>query len=183
MRKTYPQIGICGLSCRLCPAYHRETVSKCEGCKTKSRVNVGCTFIRCAFKKKDLEFCWLCEDTDSCRKFRKHKEFSRHHDSFVCYQKLEENIGLAREDVVEFEQDQKKRENLLKEMLSKFNEGRSKTYYCIASSVCEIEDLKRILDLAKVQSIGLDIKEKSKVLHHLLDNLAKEKNLLLKLRK
>ena len=79
--------------------------------------------------------------------------------------------------------EQEKRENLLREMLSEFNEGRSKTYFCIASTVCEIKDLKRILNEAKEQSKGLDIKKKSNILHDLLSQLAEKQNLILKLRK
>ena len=120
---------------------------------------------------------------DSCEKLRKHKAFSRCHDSFVCYQKLEDNIIIAKENLTRFERDQEKRENLLREMLNEFNEGRSKSYYCIASTICEIEDLERIIDTAKTQSIGLGIKEKCKILHRLLSELAQEKGLLLKLRK
>ena len=183
MKKLYPKIGICGLSCRVCPASHRETASKCEGCKTESRMKVGCTFIRCGFKKKGLEFCWLCEDVDSCEKLSKHREFSRHHDSFVCYQKLEDNIRMAKDNLEQFNEEQEERENLLREMLREFNEGRSKTYYCIASTVCEIKDLKRILNEAKEQSKGLDIKKKSNILHDLLSQLAEKQNLILKLRK
>ena len=183
MKSIYPQIGVCGLSCRLCPASHRDTASKCEGCKTESRVKNGCTYIRCAFKEKDLEFCWLCKDVETCEKFMKHKEFSRNHDSFVCYQKLEDNIRIAKDDLAKFESDQKERENLLKEMLNEFNEGRSKTLYCIASNVCDIKDLERILETAKAGSKGLGIRQKSKVLHNLLSEHAETQGLILKLRK
>jgi hypothetical protein len=38
MKIKYPEIGICGLSCRLCPHYHIEGESKGGGCKTESRI-------------------------------------------------------------------------------------------------------------------------------------------------
>ena len=41
MKIKYPEIGICGLSCRLCPRFHTETQSKCNGCKSESRM-AGC---------------------------------------------------------------------------------------------------------------------------------------------
>ena len=135
----YPEIGICGLSCRLCSAYHRKTKSKCDGCKSKSRMNVGCTFIRCIKKKRGIEFCWDCKEKDTCKKWKKHREFSKHRDSFVCYQKLDENIRHIQENGVdEFERQQKVREKLLKEMLGEFNEGSFHT--------SSVESLRRCWD-------------------------------------
>jgi len=119
-----------------------------------------------------------------CEKWNKHREASKVGDSFVCYQKLEDNIRFVQENgVEEFEKEQRIRERLLKEMLQKFNEGRSKTFYCIASTVLEIEELNSALHEAKEHVEGLNIKEKAKVLHHILDNIAKRKNYYLKLRK
>jgi hypothetical protein len=68
-------------------------------------------------------------------------------------------------------------------MLQEFNEGRSKSYYCIASTVLKIEELKEALDKAKKESKGLDIKEKSKSLHSIFDEIATQKKYYLKLRK
>ncbi|TEB08592.1 hypothetical protein Psch_02157 [Pelotomaculum schinkii] len=52
MKIKHPEIGVCGLSCRLCPRYHTDTKSKCHGCKSQARIAVGCPFITCAVKKK-----------------------------------------------------------------------------------------------------------------------------------
>ena len=68
-------------------------------------------------------------------------------------------------------------------MLRDFNEGRSKSYYCIAATVLEIEELREALTRAKKESDGLDIKGKSKVLHSILDDIAGKKSYCLKLRK
>ena len=68
-------------------------------------------------------------------------------------------------------------------MLRGFNEGRSKRYYCIAATVFEINDLQEALTLGAEHTKDLEIKEKSKFLHSLLDSVAKKGNYLLKLRK
>ena len=180
----YPEIGICGLSCRLCPRYHIESKSRCGGCKSKFRMSAGCPFITCAIKKKEIEFCWQCKENETCEKWRKHREFSKQVDSFICYQKLEDNVAFIQKNGVnEFGKVQKTRENLLKEMLQEFNEGRSKSYYCVAATILEIEELEDVLTKAKKKSTGLEVKDKSKVLHSMLDELAGRKDYYLKLRK
>jgi hypothetical protein len=40
MMVRHIEIGICGLSCRLCPRYHTDGVSRCGGCKSDSRLAV-----------------------------------------------------------------------------------------------------------------------------------------------
>ncbi len=183
MEIKYPEIGICGLSCRLCPNYNTEAASRCRGCKSEGRIAVGCPFITCALKK-GVEFCWDCEENASCERWRKHREAGKKSDSFKCYQRLEDDISFVQKNGVEkFEKLQKNREGLLKEMLDGFNEGRSKSYYCIASTVLEIEELKEALNEAKQKSKGLDLKGRSKIMHSILDEIAVRKNYLLKLRK
>jgi hypothetical protein len=184
MNIRYPEIAICGLSCRLCPHYHTEGSSRCEGCKTEYRIGAGCPFIMCALKKKGVEFCWDCEEHESCQKWAKHRESGKKADSFKCYQKLEDDITFVRKNgVTEFEKLQKKRESLVKEMLREFNEGRSKSYYCIAATLMETGQLEGALSEARKKSDGLNMKEKARVLHSLLDEIALQRNYLLKLRK
>ena len=114
----------------------------------------------------------------------KHRELGKLHDSFVCYQKLEDNISfIKKHGIAEFEKQQKTRERLLSDMLKEFNEGRSKTHYCIAATVLEIEDLKKSLADARKQANGLEPKEKAQILHAMLDRTADRSKYRLKLRK
>jgi hypothetical protein len=184
MKIEYPEVGICGLSCRLCPRYHTDGKSRCGGCKSEFRMAAGCPFITCAIKRKGIEFCWDCSEHEVCEKWGKHRELGKEYDSFKSYQKLEDNIAFIQANGVnEFENLQKTREKLLKEMLQNFNEGRSKRYYCIVATVFEIGELQKLLDEGTERSRGLELKEKSKVLHALLDSAAEKKSYTLKLRK
>jgi hypothetical protein len=67
MDVRYPEIGVCGPSCRLCPQYHSAGASRCAGCKSEARMALGCPFITCAVKHRGIEFCFECEDSDSCK--------------------------------------------------------------------------------------------------------------------
>jgi hypothetical protein len=184
MEIKYPQIGICGLSCRLCPMYQTNTASKCNGCKSSDRMALGCPFITCAIKRKGVEFCWDCGENESCEKWRKHREAGKKYDSFKTYQMLENDIKyVITQGVQDYDEQQKIRETLLLELLKEFNEGRSKSYYCIASTLIDINDLRDALAEANVSSKSLNIKDKAKIMHSLLDAMALKKGSHLSLRK
>lgn len=184
MRIEYPEIGICGLSCRLCPMYNTGAESRCSGCKNSSRMAVGCPFITCAVKRKGIEFCWECEEMGTCGRWKNHRDAGKEHDSFKCYQTLEEDLSLiSQHGIAEFQKIQERRASALEGMLKEFNEGRSKTYYCIAATVLQPEELEGALSLAREESEGLDVRAKSKVLHRILDEIASRKHYHLKLRK
>jgi hypothetical protein len=183
MKSSYIEVGACGLSCRLCPAHHRETVSKCEGCKSPGRMGAACSFLNCAVKKHQLEFCGFCPESQSCTKWGKHREAAKTADSFVSYQALESNIStIQAEGLDEFENQQKKRERLLEAMLHEFDDGRSKSFYCVAATVFRPEELEVILLQAKAAS-SLDEEQKAALMHSLLNAAATKKGHLLKLRK
>jgi hypothetical protein len=184
MKISYVEIGVCGLSCRLCPAYYRETKSKCEGCKSECRMGAACPFHNCGVKKKGIEFCGFCDENTACARWGKFREMGKQHDSIVCYQKLEDNIVFIQKNGIgEFEKQQKTREKLVRSMLSEFNDGRSKTFYCIAATMLEIGELENVLEEAREKSMGFELKAKSEVMHSLLNKIAENRNYLLKLRK
>ena len=97
-------------------------------------------------------------------------------DSFKCYQTLERDIAFIEQYGVEkFEQTQKARECLLREMLTEFNEGRSKSSFCIAATVLTVDELKDVIQRARQASDGLDLAGKSAAIHALIDELALRK--------
>jgi hypothetical protein len=184
MTIEYPEIGVCGLSCRLCPRYHTDTKSRCQGCKSEGRMTVGCPFITCAVKQKEIEFCGDCNGCKTCERWAGHRETGKRVDSFISYQKLEENIAFIRQNgLTDFDRVQKMREKLLREMLREYNEGRSKRYYCVASTVLKIDELTEALARARKDSRGMAIKEKANVLHSVLDEAAARRGYCLALRK
>jgi hypothetical protein len=180
----YPEIGICGLSCRLCPSYRTAAASRCRGCKSPERMAVGCPFITCALKREGVEFCWDCEKSESCERWKRHRELGREYDSFKSYQKLEDDISFIRSNGIQaFDAQQRVREALLIRLLHEFNEGRSKSYYCIAATVMEIDELRSALEEAAARSESLNIKEKSRMMHAILNGIALKKGYCLRLRK
>jgi hypothetical protein len=184
MNIKYPQVGVCGLSCRLCPRYQTEAASRCFGCKSSERMAAGCPFITCAIKKAGVEFCWDCKDNGSCEKWKSHRKAGKEHDSFKSYQKLEDDIDFIKANGIEkYDEQQVIRESLLLRLINEFNEGRSRSYYCIAATVLGIDELRDSLEEATARSTLLNITDKSKLMHSILDSIALKKGYNLKLRK
>lgn len=180
----HPELGICGLSCVLCPRFHTDGSSRCGGCKSEDRMAAGCPFITCALRRKGVEFCWDCDEAAYCERWAKHRAAGRERDSFTCYASLESNItSVARAGFDAYIVEQHQRGLLLREMLDEFNEGRSKTYYCIAATVLEPPDLRAAIDSARQSGASSDVRERSKALHALLDETAAQRSLKLALRK
>ena len=185
MQIRYQEVGVCGLSCRLCPHYHTAGESRCGGCKGEMRMAVGCPFITCAVKRKGIEFCWECEDSGPCERWAGHRAYGRERDTFVCYAALEDNIAaIERNGIEAFVAEQLVREALLREMLEEFNEGRSKTYYSIAVTVLDPGEVRSALDAARRETTGeADVRVRSRILHSHLDAVASARSLRLVLRK
>ena len=72
-------------------------------------------------------------------------------------------------------------------MLEGFNEGRSRSFYCVAAALLSVDDVKNSLESAKkeVKTLGLrkdDIKSKAKILKKAIQDVADRKGIDLKFR-
>ena len=183
--KSYPALGCCGLDCGLCPRYYTAGVSRCPGCCGRDFFNKhpSCSCITCCAAKKNLESCGQCEEFP-CSKFKPWLKEADRHDSFVTHQKILENLAfIKKHGIKKFAKQQAVRIKLLEKMLKDFDDGRSKSYFCVASAVMEPGELEKTLDEAGKNSAGLDIKEKCLVLRSAMDKIALKKKYFLKLRK
>ena len=187
--KKYPTLGCCGLDCGLCPRYYTEGSSRCPGCCGPGFFDKhpGCGHITCCVKKKNLEVCAECDDF-SCSKFD--SWFGNEaYDSFITHKKAESNFYLIKKHGVEkFIEQQRERIKLLEEMLKEFNEGRSRSFYCIAVALLSVDDVKKSIDSAKKEVKTLDVrkddvKSKAKILRKIIQDVADKKGIDLKLRK
>lgn len=147
-------------------------------------MGAGCPFITCAVKKKGIEVCTDCKEGETCERWKAHRDFSGTRDTFVCYQKLQDNIrSIKSYGIRAFEEEMEKRNKLLEAMLAGYDDGRSKSYYCIAATVFEIGELEQALASADASSAGMPSKEKAREMRRILDETAREKHYSLALRK
>ena len=188
--KTYPTISCCGLDCGLCPRYYTKGSSRCPGCCGPDFFNKhpSCSYITCCVKKKNLEVCAQCDEFP-CLKFGSSHINGGKYDSFITYKKAHHNLNFIRTHSLEkFIEQQKDRIKLLEKMLKYFDDGRSKSYYCIVTTLLSIKDLEKGLDKTtqkiRAENIELnDVKTKAKILKEFLNDLASRKRIELKLRK
>lgn len=181
--RNYPTVGVCGLDCGLCPRYHTEGASRCPGCfgpefYTK---HPSCSFVTCCVKKRGREICSQCAEFP-CPKF----DGMGKRDSFITYRNVMKTHTYIKEHGIEsYFEKQEERIALLEEMLSHFNDGRSKSLYCIGASLISLESLKTALASAsnETECRGIeDSKSRAKVLRQLLQEAAATEGVSLVLR-
>ncbi len=187
--KSYATVGCCGLDCGLCPRYYTLGSSRCPGCCGLGFFDKhpSCSYITCCVKKKELETCALCNEFP-CFKFESLLDNGEVYDSFLTYKKVKFNLDFIRKEGLErFVEQQKKRIVLLEKMLKSFDNGRSKSFYCIAATLLPIENLEISLDKTKqklkAENISYDYIIKSKVLRETLSESAARNKVELRLRK
>ena len=184
--KIYPSIACCGIDCGLCPTHYTKGPSNCPGCggPNFSDKHPSCGILTCCVKNHKYETCGDCEEFPCSR-----LEGWDRIDSFVTHQVSLSNLKLIKTEGIEkFIEQQKKRISLLEELLDNYNEGRSKSFFCIATAHMSISDLEAGLEKAKQILKDENIKDnnlkaRSKILKEQLSELADKAKIALKLKK
>ena len=182
--KKYPTLGCCGLDCGLCPRFYTNGASRCPGCCGPDFFNKhpSCGFITCCVKNKGLEVCSECSDFP-CNKFDKwfgNQAF----DSFLTHKKTEPNhLFIKEKGLKKFIQKQQERIKLIEIMIKEFDDGRSKSFYCINATLVSIQGIKNSIEKAREKTKNDDLKTKAKILKDLLKETAKKEKVELKLNK
>jgi hypothetical protein len=185
--KKYPTIGACGLDCGLCPAFHRDGASRCPGCCGKGfwDKHPGCGFITCCVKQKGLDTCGQCNEFEFCPRVMKLLEDAKHADSLVSYQTVSANFAFVRKNGIEkWAKRQEDKIAFLKTLLENYNDGRSKTFYCLSVQLLPLDKLKAALAQAqKLIAPEMALKDKAKLVREAFNGLAAKSGVELKLRK
>ncbi len=187
MNKKHPTLGCCGLDCGLCPRFYTNGSSRCPGCCGEGFFDnhPTCPFVTCCFKKKGLEVCAQCDEYP-CAKSKKETGLR---DSFITHRKVLHNLAVIRESGLEpFMEQQAQRIAILENMLEQYDDGKSKSYYCIATALLSIDGLTQSMQSAEqeINRTSIDqneIKAKAKILRRFLEDTARGENAELKLRK
>lgn len=184
--KEFPTIACCGIDCGLCPSYYTLGHSKCPGCGGPdfSSKHPSCSILTCCVKNNSFESCADCNQYP-CVKLKSWDKA----DSFVTHKVCLQNLNKIRQNGIEkFIEQQKIRMEILEMLLNSFNEGRSKSFFCIATTLLSIEDLNDAIKKAEEgiaeENIKIDdFRSKSKIVKEILNKHAVNKNIEIKLRK
>ena len=188
--KTYPTLGCCGLDCGLCPRYSTVGSSRCPGCCGPGFFDrhPSCGCITCCVKKKNLEVCAQCVEFP-CSRFEPWlaTAASGEHDSFVTHRKIQPNLDFIRNEGLEkFIERQSRRIGLLETMIKGYDDGRSRSFYCVAAALLSIDSLETGLREGE-RNISIngtkidDTKNRAKILKWILNDLAETEGIELKL--
>jgi len=178
--KKFSTIGCCGIDCGLCPRFHTKGDSVCPGCGGLNfkEKHPSCGFVTCCVIKNGLEVCSDCKDYP-CSRFDSERKGS---DSFVTHRKVFANLDFIKKKGIDcFLRQQKTRMSILMDFLAKFDDGRSKSLFCISCALLPLEKLQEAHGFMLCLSDLTDSKEKNKRLKDRLCMIADNLKLDLKL--
>ena len=169
--------SLCGLNCGLCPM---QLDHYCPGCGGGAG-NQPCAIARCSGRHNGVEYCFQCEEYP-CEKYNGIDEF----DSFITHRnqlKDFEKAGHIGLDTYQAELSEKI--DILKYLLLNYNDGRRKSFFCIAINLLELQDVKSAMKqiAAETKSADLTLKEKAAHAVKLFQDMAAQQNIALKLNK
>ncbi len=180
-KREYPLFSLCGLNCGLCPRYQSEGASSCPGCGGKDfhLLHPSCAVITCSKKHDNVEYCFECKSYP-CDRYVSPSE----KDSFITYRKVQADMQKALSDGIEkYQAELNEKTAFLEFLLSDYNDGRKKNFYCVAVNLLELADL---LDIkAQIENLDEDLSKKDqiKLIEAWFEEKAKSNNIDLKLRK
>ena len=136
--------SLCGLNCGLCPM---QAGGYCPGCGGGAG-NQPCRFARCA-QSRGVAYCFACQ-AYPCEKYAGFDEY----DSFLSHQRRERNIRAAQEAGLEaYQALQREKRELLGYLLDHCNDGRRKSFYCLALELLEWEAVCSAIDRAALSQL------------------------------
>lgn len=178
--KKHFTIGCCGIDCGLCPRFHTKGDSVCPGCDGpdfKSK-HPSCGFVTCCVVKKGFEVCSECNEYP-CKRFEPEKQG---YDSFVSHKKVFLNLDLIKKEGIDsFIKQQRLRMDILNDFLTLYDDGRSKSFFCISCALLPLDKLSEVQIFMTIPNNLFNIKEKNKLLKEKLLMIANDLKIDLKL--
>lgn len=172
--------SLCGLNCGLCSMH---VGGYCPGCGGGDG-NQGCGIARCSLLHGGVEYCFQCAEYP-CGKYTGAEEY----DSFITHRNQLSDLSRAKGIGIDaYNTEQRRKTEILLFLLDNFNDGRRKTFYCLAANLLELADLESLMnqiDELTTKSGWEDFSEKEQVKEvvSLIQNMAGKRNIELRLRK
>lgn len=181
-QRSYPLFSACGLNCGLCPRYHTDGTSRCPGCGGKDFFanRPSCGIVSCN-RRHGIEYCFQCDEYP-CERYNKGYTA----DSFITYRNVRKDFDKARNTGIEaYQAELNEKVEILQELLNHYNDGRRKSFFCLAVNVLELQDIRQVMAQLKTetQPDEMSDKERAAMAVGLFEQLAGQKGIELKLKK
>lgn len=169
-------LSLCGLNCALCSM---NKGGYCPGCGGGAG-NQACAIARCSIEQGGFEYCFQCQQYP-CEKYDgidEYDSFITHRNQITDFEKIK-RIGREAywSEVME-------KAEILDYLLSNYNDGRRKAFYCTAVNLLNLQDINFVMEqINNRQSGHMSLKEKAKLAVDLFQEAAVKGNVVLKLRK
>jgi len=176
-KRCYTLFSLCGLNCGLC-SMHLDNY--CPGCGGGAG-NQPCAIARCSQQHGGIEFCYLCYEYP-CEKYDDIDAF----DSFITHRNQLKDFKKVKKIGIEtYQSELDEKIKILKYLLVNYNDGRRKSFFCIAINLLELQDVKFIVKQVVSETVSdiLTPKEKATLAANLFQDMAKKRKIVLKLNK
>ena len=127
--------SLCGLNCGLYPMLLRNY---CGGC---GNGNQSCKIAKCGLEHGEIEYCYECKQYP-CEKYQHIDEF----DSFITHRRQKADLERAQSIGIEQHNlEQQEKIQILSHLLSNYNDGRRKNFFCVAVNLLELSELQEAM--------------------------------------
>jgi len=182
-----PQFSLCGLNCSLCPRYRTTGSSRCPGCGGEDfyEKHPSCGVISCSLRHGGVAYCFNCSEYPCDRYTRENDK-----DSFLSYMNVTKDMESAKTEGLDSYLEQlAKRSDVLDVLLQDWDNGRLKSYFCVAANLLSVKDLEHAM--SELSGIANNLKNSSeansslygRVAKEYFDKLASDRGISLKLRR
>lgn len=168
-------LSLCGLNCGLCPMFLGK---HCGGC---GNGNQSCAIARCSMEQGNVEYCFECK-CYPCEKYQHIDDF----DSFITHKQQKSDLEKAQKiGIDKYNLEQKEKMQILDYLLSSYNDGRRKTFFCVAVNLLELSEIQEAVKQIEANSElpALSVKERSLYVVNVFQGIADKRGLCLKLNK
>lgn len=148
----------------------------CGGC---GNGNQSCKIAKCSLAHGKIEYCFECENFP-CDKYQHIDEY----DSFITHRHRKADLDRAqRIGMEQYNLEQQEKMQILSYLLLHYNDGRKKTFYCVAVNLLELSELhEAITELQSNEDLRLlPEKERSAYAAGVIQKIANRRNVSLKL--
>jgi hypothetical protein len=164
--------SLCGLNCGLCPMFLGD---HCGGCGNGSH---SCKIARCSIEQGNIEYCYECRNYP-CEKYQHIDDF----DSFITHRRQKADLEKAKNiGIDEYNHEQIEKKKILNFLLSNYNDGRRKNFFCVAVNLLELSELQEaIAQISQHSELSLAMKEKVLYVVAVFQGIADKRNIRLQL--